>query len=291
MNQNLHKKYGYLEGWVSVVGNTILFALKITAGMLTGSIALMADAWHTLSDSASSLVVLISVKLSNKPPDRDHPYGHGRYDLIASIIIGVLLAVVAFDFGKESILKLSNRESTNFTIIAWIAVISSIVLKEAMAQFALYTYRKSNNASLKADAWHHRSDALSSVLILIGLIFNKYAWWIDGVLGILVALFIVIVAYQIMASAIKKILGEQPNDNTIKHISDLAIQAAGFDIEPHRIRLHDYGHTAELTMHIYLDNQLRLFEINTIISRISKQIESEYGYTVIVHADPLKIQE
>lgn len=287
IKSNKHKHYGYLEGWVSIIGNIILFVLKLSAGLITGSIALLADAWHTLSDSASSIIILISVKLSNKPPDKEHPYGHGRYDLIASIIIGVLLVVVALNFGKEAILKLIDGESVKFTTIAWIAVIASILFKEGMAQFALFTYRKSKNPALKADAWHHRSDAISSVIILFGLVINKYAWWIDGVLGIIVAIFIAYIAYNIASNAIRKLLGEQPSDETLINIRDIVNQTVGLDVNPHKIRLHDYGHTAELTMHIYLDDKLTLKEINQITLRINNKLKLEYGYTVIIHTEPL----
>jgi cation diffusion facilitator family transporter len=288
---NNHKKYGYLEGIVSIIGNILLFCLKFFAGIATGSIALMADAWHTLSDSASSLVVLISVKLSNKPPDKEHPYGHGRYDLIAAIIIGVLLIVIAFDFGKESIERIAGREQIEYTLIAWIAVIASIILKEAMAQFAMFTYRKSNNESLKADAWHHRSDALSSGLLLIGLFLNKYIWWIDGAMGIALSLFIAYIAYKIMKNAIIQILGKQPNDEVLNNIKDITNKAVGFDVKPHKIRLHDYVHEAELTLHIYLPKQLQLNDVHNITSRIRESINTTYGYNVIVHTEPLELEE
>jgi len=286
-SKNLHKKYGYLEGIVSIIGNTVLFLLKLSAGLLTGSIALMADAWHTLSDSASSLVVLVSVKLSNKPPDKEHPYGHGRYDLIAAIIIGVLLVVIAFDFGKESIIRLLDNKHVEYTLIAWIAVIVSIIFKEGMAQFAMFTYRKSNNESLKADAWHHRSDALSSVLLLIGFFLNDYIWWIDGAMGIALSVFIAFIAYKIMKEAILKILGKQPSDETLNKIKNITNEAVGFDVNPHKIRLHDYVHKAELTMHIYLPKTLQLKDIHDITLRIEDSIKQIYKYNVIVHTEPL----
>lgn len=286
-----HKKYGYLEGIVSIIGNIGLFCLKLFAGISTGSIALMADAWHTLSDSASSLVVLISVKLSNKPPDKEHPYGHGRYDLIAAIIIGVLLMVIAFDFGKESIERILDNEHIEYTLIAWIAVIVSIIFKEAMAQFAMFTYRKSNNESLKADAWHHRSDALSSGLLLIGLFLNKYIWWIDGVMGVALSLFIAYIAYKIMKNAIIRILGKQPDDEILNNIKSITNKAVGFDVKPHKIRLHDYVHEAELTLHIYLPKTLQLNDVHSITSRIRKSIYETYGYNTIVLTEPLELDE
>lgn len=154
-------KAGYIEGILSVIINILLFIIKIWAGIITGSIALTADAWHTLSDSLSSVVVIIAVKLSTKKPDNEHPFGHGRWEQIAALIIAFILAVIAFDFIKDSAIQFRNQESTVFGTLAIVVTIISIIVKEALAQYAFYIGRKTDNVSIKADGWHHRSDALS----------------------------------------------------------------------------------------------------------------------------------
>ena len=123
------KKYINREGWISIIANLLLFGFKYWAGIVTGSLALVADAWHTLSDSVSSIVVLIGGKVSRKPADEEHPFGHGRAEHIAAIIIGVLLAIIAFEFIVNAIGKFSKHEQTVFGTIAWVAVILSIVVK------------------------------------------------------------------------------------------------------------------------------------------------------------------
>ena len=153
-------KYISREGWLSIIGNIFLFVLKYWAGIVTGSIALIADAWHTLSDSVSSVIVLIGGKISQKPADEEHPFGHGRAEHIAAIIIGVLLAIVAFDFIVSSIEKFGTHEKTVFGTIAWIVTIVSILVKEGMAQYAFWAAKKANSSILRADGWHHRTDAL-----------------------------------------------------------------------------------------------------------------------------------
>jgi cation diffusion facilitator family transporter len=152
---------------VSIIINSILFILKYWAGIVSGSIALTADAWHTLSDSLSSIVVVVGVKLSSKKPDKDHPFGHGRWEQISALLIAFILGLIAYDFVQSSILQLINRESTTFGTLAIVVTIISIVVKEALAQYAFYIAKKTDNVSVKADAWHHRSDALSSVVVLI----------------------------------------------------------------------------------------------------------------------------
>jgi cation diffusion facilitator family transporter len=141
-------KLGIIEGWVSGIGNVILFALKLWAGMVTGSIALIADAWHTLTDTLSSLIVLIGLKIASKPADEEHPYGHGRAELISSLVIGILLILIGFHFGMAGYEKLQSHEITNYGIIAIVVTIVSLLAKEGLAQYAFYLGRKTNIDSI-----------------------------------------------------------------------------------------------------------------------------------------------
>jgi cation diffusion facilitator family transporter len=135
-------KAGYIEGFVSILVNTGLFGLKLWAGTVSGSIALTADVWHTLSDSLSSIIVIFGIKLSSRKPDKEHPFGHGRWEQIAAIFIGFLLALIAYDFLKDSILQFKTKESANFGMLAIVVTIISIVVKEGLAQYAFYICKK-----------------------------------------------------------------------------------------------------------------------------------------------------
>ena len=167
---DVNAKLGYRAGFVSVVLNLLLFALKYYAGIVSASVALIADAWHTLSDSLTSIVVILGIKLSSKSPDKEHPFGHGRWEQLSALLIAILLIMVGIEFLKDAILKLQERESAVFGWLAYTATIVSIVLKEALAQYAFYVARKTKNSAVRADGWHHRSDALSSVVVLAGLL-------------------------------------------------------------------------------------------------------------------------
>ena len=182
------KKASYIEGLVSIIVNIGLFFLKYWAGIVSGSVALIADAWHTLSDSLSSVIVIAGAKLSSKNPDKEHPFGHGRWEYITSIFIGITLALIAFGLSKDSIQQFKTKEAAQFGIIAIVVTIVSIIIKETLAQYAFYLGRKSDNTSIKADGWHHRTDALSSVIILVGIFLKDKFWWIDSALGIAVSL-------------------------------------------------------------------------------------------------------
>jgi len=277
----------YLEGWLSIFVNIFLFILKYWAGIVTGSIAIIADAWHTLSDSLSSVVVVVGVKVSNKPADKEHPFGHGRAELIASIIIGMLLAVIAFNFVLESIEKLKHHESVQYGTIAIVATIVSIVVKELIAQFAFWAGKKTKSVTLKADGWHHRSDAISSVIILVGIFLDPYFWWIDGVLGIIVAIMIFYAAFEIMRDASSPLLGEKPDEELIRRLTSLSKEKAGFDVKVHHIHMHRYGDHTELTFHIKLPEKMLLNEAHQICNEIERELKTKDNIFATIHAEPI----
>ena len=281
------KKASYLEGTISIIGNICLFALKYWAGIVSGSIALMADAWHTLSDSISSAVVIVGAKLASKQPDEDHPFGHGRWELISAIIIAIILVLIAFGFITDSILQLKTEESANFGTLAIVVTVVSIVVKELMAQYAFFLGRKSDSTTVKADGWHHRTDALSSLVILIGILFKNYFWWIDGVLGLLVSLMIMYAAYAILRESVSKILGEEPSEELIKEILGHMRSLYDYELYPHHFHLHNYISSKELTFHIKIDNSLSVEEGHAIATAIEELIDEKLSLKSTIHLEPI----
>ena len=281
------KKASYLEGTVSIVGNICLFALKYWAGIVSGSIALMADAWHTLSDSISSVVVIVGAKLASKKPDKDHPFGHGRWELISSIIIAIILVLIAFGFITDSLSHLRTRESANFGTLAIVVTVVSIIVKELMAQYAFFLGRKSGSSTVKADGWHHRTDALSSLVILIGILFKDYFWWIDGVLGMLVSMMLMFAAYQILMEAVNKILGEDPGEELIEEIQMHISSLFDYDLYPHHFHIHNYISSKELTFHIKIDNKLSVEEGHAIATAIEEEIDEKLCIKSTIHLEPI----
>lgn len=281
-------KYIQREGWISIIANTLLFGLKYWAGLVTGSIALIADAWHTLTDSVSSVIVLIGGKISRKPADDDHPFGHGRAEHIAAVIIGVLLAIVAFDFILNAIEKFSSRKQTTFGTIAWVVTIISIVVKELLAQYALWGFKKTNSSILKADGWHHRTDALSSVVILVGIAIGKFFWFTDAVLGFIVAIMIAYASYEILSKEIKSLLGESPSDELLLEISEKVQRKFELPLHIHHIHMHNYGHHTEMSCHIKLPPEMSLEQAHDICTKIEKEVKTEFGYVATIHPEPLE---
>ncbi len=281
------EKYIIREGWLSIVANILLFGLKYWAGIVTGSLALIADAWHTLTDSVSSVIVLIGGKISRKPADNDHPFGHGRAEHIAAMIIGVLLAIVAFDFILSAVEKFGTREKTVFGTIAWVVTIVSILVKEVLAQYAFWAAKATDSPILKADGWHHRTDALSSVVILVGIAVGKYFWWTDAVLGFIVAIMIGWASYEILSKEITSLLGESPSDELLVSIREKAQEACKMPLHLHHIHLHNYGNHTEMSCHIKLPPNMSLEEAHGVCTKIENGIKDEFGYIATVHPEPI----
>jgi len=291
INMDSKTKYGYLEGVVSVIVNTVLFVAKLYAGIVTGSIALVADAWHTLSDSLSSLVVIIAVKISGRKPDPEHPFGHGRWEQIAALFIAFLLAAIAYDFAKNSILRFSNREPTDFGMLAIVVTSISIIVKELLAQYAFYIGKKTGNLTVKADGWHHRSDALSSVVVLIGIVFAlkfPQLWWMDSVLGLIISLMLLYAVYGIAKESVTKLLGEPPSHELIEKVKSAVNGLNLGDLKLHHFHIHNYVNHKELTMHIRLNGQTSIEEGHHTATAIEEKLGNDLGIHVTVHVEPLE---
>ena len=282
-------KAARLEGWLSIVINILLFALKYWAGVVSLSIALIADAWHTLSDSISSVIVLISAKISSKPPDADHPYGHGRAELIASMLIGVLLAIVSVEFVHQAIDKFHNQEAAEYGTIAIIVTLISIILKELLARYSIHFGKKHQLSTLIADGQHHRSDALSSVVVLIGIITGSRFWWMDSVLGILVAIMIGYAAYRIFIESADRLLGKCADEELrteVMGICDEVAENNNIELHPHHFHVHQYGKHKELTFHVRMPKHWEIGFGHEILIQIENILRDRLRIEVTIHIDP-----
>jgi cation diffusion facilitator family transporter len=288
LNTDKKNKKGIREGVVSIFVNVILFTLKYWAGIVSGSVALLADAWHTLSDSFTSVIVIVGVRLSGKKADREHPFGHGRWEQIASIFIGFILAVVAYEFIKEAYERFRLHEAANYGMVAMVVTIISVLVKEGLAQYALYIYRKTELSTIRADAWHHRSDALSSVIILAGIFLKKWFWWIDSLLAVIVSLILLWAVYDIIKKSVFSLLGEVPSSELISKIKEIAKRTAGTDMHLHHFHIHVYGSHKELTFHIRMPEEMKIKEAHQIANEIELNISKELDIQSTIHTEPLE---
>ena len=279
------------EGVLSIVMNAILFACKLWAGIVTGSVALMADAWHTMSDSLTSIFVVAAAKLASKKPDKEHPFGHGRWELIASLFIAFVIGLIGYEFFTDSIERFNNRESITFGTMALVITAVSILVKEFLAQFAFYLGRKYDNPVTTANGWHSRSDSLSSVVVLVGILATRFIadfWWMDSILGIFCALALFYAAFQIMKEVITKILGVQPKQELIDALRQEIKTHFNDDLKLHHFHLHDYISSKELTLHLRLDNDLTIEQGHDIATAVEDIIKRKFGMDATIHVEPMK---
>jgi cation diffusion facilitator family transporter len=290
---NIRAKYGYLEATISIIGNIIIFFIKLFLGILINSIALIADGVHSLSDVSTSGVVIFGFRIAKKKPDKDHPYGHGRAEYIASLIIAILLILVGIGFIQQSIERIITLETIQhgeYAIIISIIVIISAILKELMARYSNSIAKKIKSDVLKADAWHHRSDAISSIGVAFGILGARYGFPIlDPIFGIIVSLIIIYVGINLVRTTSNFLIGQNPDPDLIKQIKEIA-QKTDNVLGIHDISIHDYGTTKILTIHAEFDSNLSLNQAHKIADNLEMKICARTHYSTIIHLDPKVIQ-
>ena len=280
------QKIGLLEGALSSGINVGLFALKLWMGVATGSIAMIADAWHTLSDTFTSLVVILGFWIGGKPRDEEHPFGHGRAELVGSVIIGTLLAVVGVNFLTESVGRLRIGVRPRFTTGALVVFGASALVKEALARFSIWAGKKTGSHALVADGWHHRSDAVASALIVVGAVVGRRIEWLDAALGIAVALLILYAAYEVLSSAVKTLLGENVDNRTTQAIVEVLRREAPEIEDAHHIHVHRYGDHVEATLHVSLPAGCSLEQAHETTDRLEKALRRDLSIEPTIHMEP-----
>lgn len=285
-NWLMEKKAAYKEGFVSVVINSLLFIAKYYVGLIHGSIAILADAFHTLSDSLTSIILVLGYKVADKPPDKEHPFGHGRAEFIGGLVIGVLLCVVAYEFGVESYERLVTRLSLLYSdYIVAVLGISAIV----KGLLALWAYRLSlmySSHSIKADSLHHLSDTFASCLITVALYLGRDYWWLDGLLGLGVSILILYTAIRVIYDTSSELLGKGPSSFELDKLMKLLNEVYPMAHRIHHVHFHRYGKHIEVTLHIDLPGNMTLKEAHEVATLIENAIRRELGYEVTVHLEP-----
>jgi cation diffusion facilitator family transporter len=280
------KQLGYVEGWISVASNTVLFAIKLWAGFSVGSIAMVADAWHTLSDSLTSIVVIVGFWLSGKPADSRHPFGHGRAELVSSVVVGTLLGAVGLHFLLDSINRLSAVRGAQFGELAIAVFAGSAVVKEVLARFAIWAGRRSGSSSLVADGWHHRSDAVASAVIVVAAFLSSSYWWIDGVLGIAVSILVLHAAYRVVSQGAQQLLGDRIDPELEDRICRAVSESVPDALDCHHFHLHRYGDHAEVTLHIYVAPDRTVREAHEIADQVGALLQERFRMVATVHVEP-----
>ncbi len=287
MESNSNKyRIAYYIVWVSIILNVLVFAIKYYAGLQINSLAMIADAWHSLSDSITSVVVLIGFWIASKPADYEHPFGHGRAESVISIIVATILAVIGINFVVEAISRLQERTIVHYDTTSLIIFSITILIKESMAQYSVIYGKKIKSESLIADGWHHRTDAISTLVLVLGAYFGDKFFWIDSVMTMLVSVMLFYVTYEILKSAASSILGETPT-----HEFKVQVMKIAKDVNPaitsvHHFRIHSYGDHKELNIDIRLPAEMNVHDAHIIANAVEKSIYYQMKYKTTVHVEP-----
>ncbi len=280
-------KIGVFQGWISVLVNSILFILKLLIGIMVGAVSVIADAVHTLSDVVSSIVVIWGFKQAEKPADVEHPYGHGRAEYIATLIIAILLCVAGFEFIKASIDRIQNPEQV---VAEWwmiFILMVTIIMKEITARYAEFLSSKIASGVLHADAWHHRIDAISSILVVAAMIAGKYGYPIvDGWAGLGVALFLIFTGFEIAKDAVDDLIGKPPTSEEVEVIRQIVMSVDGV-LGAHDIIVHSYGHDKFASVHVEIDADETTAVAHDISEEVEDKLEKAIGVEPTVHLDPV----
>lgn len=276
---------------ITIVINVVLSIIKLMAGIIAHSSAMISDAIHSASDVVSTVIVIIGVKLSNKESDKTHPYGHERFECVASIILSTILIITGVGIGITGFEKIISGEYKNFVIpgvIALIAAVISIIVKEAMYWYTRSVAKKINSGALMADAWHHRSDSLSSIGSFIGILGARFGYLIlDSIASIVIAIFIIKAGAEIFIETIRKMTDEACDEKTANKIYEVINKQTGV-MRIDDVKTRKFGNKIYVDVEISADGEKTLTETHEIAEKIHKSIEEEIEFVkhCMVHVNP-----
>lgn len=282
-------KIGQFEGILSIVSNIVLFVIKIFLGITSSSIALLADAFHTLMDVGTSGVVILGFKMSQKPADADHPFGHGRAETIASLSIAFLIGLVGFEFLKSSIERMINAEEViaSYSMIG--IIVFTIVVKDILHRICHDMAHLIDSDALRGDAVHHHSDVLSSILVVVGMVGIQFGMpWLDSLMGIGVSGFILYTGYELAKNAIDELLGKPPTMELLAIIKNEALKVNGV-INIHDIIVHQYGFNKYISLHVEVNDDNSADELHFIADEVERLLSKKTHADVVTHIDPVSI--
>lgn len=291
-NPDVRQTYGKLAGIVGIVSNMLLCIAKVLVGIISGSIAIVADGINNLADASSSIITLVGFKLASMPEDEEHPYGHARYEYITGMIVSVLIVVVGVELAKASIGKIITPEPVAFSYIIVIVLLLSIAVKLWQSGFYIFAGKSINSLTLTATAADSRNDVISTTVVLVSLIAGHFLnVQIDGYMGLAVAAFIFYSGIGLIKETASPLLGESPDPQLVSDIAKLALSYDGV-LGIHDLAVHNYGPgKVFVSIHIEVDADGDLMASHDLIDNIERDISKKLKLVMTAHMDPIKIKD
>lgn len=287
-NTQVRQAYGVFSGIVGIICNLILFGLKFFAGWLTGSVSISADAFNNLSDAGSSIITLVGFKMAGKPADTEHPFGHGRIEYIAGMIVSAVIIVMAIELFKDSVDKIFHPETMEIRIISVVILVGSILVKMWLAFFNTRLGKKIDSAAMKATATDSLSDCISTAVVLVSLFVTTFTGFnIDGFAGAVVAVFVFMAGVEAAKETIYPLLGQPPEKEFVQEIEKLVMEDEHI-IGIHDLIVHDYGPgRVFVSLHAEVPYSMDMLKAHDIIDIAERRVAKEMNCGISIHMDPV----
>ena len=283
-------KKGMIPGIYGIISNSVIGISKIIIGVLSGSISIIVDAFNNIFDMTSSILTILAFKLSGKKADKEHPYGHARYEYLFSMFIAIIMLFTGSLFLYKSIMKIIYPEELNINTITFIILIFSIIVKLSQAFVYMHYYKKIKSSALKYSALDTRNDIIITTSVLISMIVIKYCNYnIDGYISFIISIFIIISSIKMLLDSIHPLLGITPSKELVKTISK-KISSHDKVLGIHDLIIHNYGVDCNfISVHIDIDSKLSLLEAHDIADDIENDIKETMGSEINIHMDPVVV--
>lgn len=280
--------YGTICGIMGIFLNILLFAIKLFAGILSGAISIMADAFNNLTDAGSSVITLLGFRMSEQKPDKHHPFGHGRIEYLSGLIVSMLIILVGFELGKSSVEKMISPEAVSFSVLTVVILIVSIIIKAYMAFYNFSVGKKISSSAMKATGTDSLSDCVATSAVLICLLISKFFDVdIDAYCGLAVAAFILFSGIRSAKETIDPLLGEPPSAEFINKISGIVFSHEGVE-GIHDLIVHDYGPgRTMISLHAEVSASADLLSTHDMIDNIEKDLRDKLNCDAVIHMDPI----
>lgn len=285
----VRQRYGVLAGRTGILLNLLLFAGKLTAGLLAGAISVTADAFNNLSDAASSVVTLAGFRLAGQKADADHPFGHGRAEYLAGLVVSLLILLVGVELGRSSVSKILHPEETRLSVLTVVILLISVAVKLWMGWFNSALARRIKSETLRATATDCRSDAVATAAVLLGLLLSgAFDLPLDGWIGVLVALLILKAGIGSAKATLDPLLGQPPEPEEVQAIEEFILS-----YEPiqgiHDLVIHDYGPGRRMmSVHAEVPDTSELVTVHDVIDHVERELAREFGIEAVIHMDPVQ---
>lgn len=288
----VRNSYGKLCSLVCLFLNVVLFVFKLLAGVFSGSVGILADAFNNLSDASSSIITLIGFRLSEKPADSDHPFGHGRYEYIAGLAVAVIICSIGIELLTTSFNKILHPNDVSYSVLTWIVLGTSIAVKVYMMFFNHKIGKRIDSNALLATSSDSRNDALSTTAVLISsIVCAIFGFRIEGYIGACVAIFVIISGLGLIKDTLNPILGTAPSKETVDAIHNKVLSYDHI-LGTHDLMVHDYGPGNKFaSVHVEMDAKFDTIASHDIIDNIENDVFETMGIHLVIHYDPISVDD